>query len=191
MPRCIFRISDARMGTIVGRLSFCNRHDSVEGLLTGVILSMAGATFPTNFPEIMGRVADVEDMLRVSTDQLHRVQAHVPQKFVRTGSGRKTELLLGLVEKDAARRKKVLIFSNKTRTSDFVSHFLAENNVPCVNFNSGVDWRWRHTQLNKFVSGEVGVMSATDLASRGLDTNNVHHVINFDFPLNMADYIHR
>ena len=34
-------------------------------------------------------------------------------------------------------------------------------------------------------------MSCTDLMSRGIDTHNVSHVINYDFPLNPADYIHR
>ncbi len=38
---------------------------------------------------------------------------------------------------------------------------------------------------------QISVLSCTDLASRGLDTCNAHHVINYDFPLNMSDYVHR
>lgn len=49
----------------------------------------------------------------------------------------------------------------------------------------------RLREYERFLSGEVNVLSCTDLASRGLDTSNVKHVINYDFPLNMSDYIHR
>merc|ERR1719213_173238 len=42
-----------------------------------------------------------------------------------------------------------------------------------------------------FAGSEADVMVTTNLASRGLDFNNVHHVIMYDFPLNLADYLHR
>merc|ERR1712083_1231199 len=49
----------------------------------------------------------------------------------------------------------------------------------------------RRKNLDQFLTGEVKVISSTDLMSRGLDTHDVTHVINFDFPLNPSDYIHR
>lgn len=49
----------------------------------------------------------------------------------------------------------------------------------------------REGRFEKFQAGECNVLSTTDVGSRGLDTSRVAHVINFDFPLHIADYIHR
>ena len=46
--------------------------------------------------------------------------------------------------------------------------------------------------LKKFTNGDIGVLSCTDLASRGLNLDGrATHVINYDFPSNLSDYLHR
>jgi len=162
-----------------------------QSVATGITVLMAGATFPTNFEKYLSTVMDVEDMLRVSTKNIHRVLYHVPQKFLRVSASKKPEILRDIIEKEASKNKKVIVFSNKAATSDFVQIFLNKNNIDCVNFNGAHHYKYRRETLDKFMSGEVNVMSCTDLVSRGLDTSSVSHVINYDFPLNPADYIHR
>merc|ERR1719183_1857682 len=49
----------------------------------------------------------------------------------------------------------------------------------------------RDWTLNQFKSGRSDILVATDVAARGLDIKNVQLVINFDFPLNIEDYVHR
>ena len=49
----------------------------------------------------------------------------------------------------------------------------------------------RRANFDAFRRGDAAVLCCTDLASRGLDTCNAHHVVNYEFPFNMADYIHR
>ena len=49
----------------------------------------------------------------------------------------------------------------------------------------------RENRFSDFMSGKYSVMSCTDVVSRGLDTTNTHHVVNFDVPTNISDYIHR
>lgn len=49
----------------------------------------------------------------------------------------------------------------------------------------------RHANYQRFVDGEVTVLVATDIAARGLDTLNVDHIVNYDFPRHMTDYVHR
>lgn len=164
---------------------------SGQSLLTGVRLYMAGATFPTNFNQYMSEIIEVENVQKFATKDLHRVQAHVPQKFIRVAPSSKPEILRDLLEKDGAKKKKTLIFSNKASTCGFVSMFLNENNIKCIYFDQNVHWRYRQRHLDEFLIGDTNVLSATDLASRGLDTQQVQHVINYDFPLNPADYIHR
>jgi len=173
-------------------ISFLKRFGHAgQSMVTGVTILMAGATFPTNFDNYLDEVMDVQEVLKVSTPNIHRMLFHFPQKFMRVSPVKKKEALLEILEKDAAKKKKILIFSNKATTSDFVQMFLNQNNIDCVNFNAAHYYKYRRDTLDSFISGQVNIMSCTDLMSRGIDTHNVNHVINYDFPLNPADYIHR
>ena len=99
---------------------------------------------------------DTDDMLRVSTHNLHRMLFHIPQKFLRVSAGKKTEALLELLEKDISKKKKVVIFSNKSSTADFVQLFLKERNIECINFTGALHYKFRRETLDRFLSGEVG-----------------------------------
>jgi len=162
-----------------------------QSVATGVNVTMAGATFPTNFDTYLSAVMDTDDVLKVSTNNIHRVLFHIPQKFVRVSKSKKADKLLELVETNLSKNQKIVIFSNDSKTSDFVQMFLNENNIECVNFNGAQHYKYRRDKLDRFITGEVNVLSCTDLISRGIDTSTVNHVINYDFPLNPADYIHR
>ena len=106
---------------------------------------------------------DVEDMLRVSTKNIHRVLYHVPQKFLRVSASKKPEILRDIIEKEASKNKKVIIFSNKAATSDFVQIFLNKNNIDCVNFNGAHHYKYRRETLDKFMSGEVNLLKLKKL----------------------------
>ena len=101
-------------------------------------------------------IIDVQDVLKVSTPNIHRMLFHIPQKFLRVSPAKKTEVLLEILEKDAAKKKKILIFSNKATTSDFIQIFLNENNIDCVNFNANHQYKysgafWTGSSLEKSV----------------------------------------
>ena len=49
----------------------------------------------------------------------------------------------------------------------------------------------RQYNLKKFLTRDCNILACTDLVSRGIDTQTVNHVINYDFPQSMTDYIHR
>ena len=99
---------------------------------------------------------EVDDILRVSTKNIHRVLFHFPQKFLRVLPSKKPEKLLEILEKDLiSESNKVVIFSNKATTSDFVQIFLNENNIDCVNFNGAHHYKYRRETLDKFISGQV------------------------------------
>ena len=57
--------------------------------------------------------------------------------------------------------------------------------------HSDLKQRDRQQALQDFKDGKVKILSATDVASRGLDISNVTHVINYDVPQHSEDYIHR
>ena len=171
-----------------------------------------GATMPPNLSSTpLGSLVDTDELKVLKTGQLHRVLPHVKQTFIRAPKVKRDEYLFRVIEKDIKKGKPIIIFSNKTSTSNFIAHVIngrfgnsqsengyqelevdAKENTVCMAFNSSVYFRERTKILKKFSKGEINIMSCTDLASRGLDLGGrTTHIINYDFPSNISDYLHR
>jgi len=99
--------------------------------------------------------------------------------------------LITLVKSEINKNRPLIIFGNKSNTSDFISIFLNEAGVNCINLNGDMSMKIRAGRFEQFQEGNVDVLATTDVASRGLDTRRARHVVNFDFPLHISDYIHR
>ncbi|RVU02642.1 DEAD/DEAH box helicase [Mucilaginibacter limnophilus] len=104
----------------------------------------------------------------------------------------KINLLKKLLDEDAE-IKKLMIFC-KTRTSAedvfrFLSRKYKEEEVRVLHANKGQNTRIN--SINAFKNDEVKILVATDVAARGIDVADVSHVINFDVPIVIEDYVHR
>ncbi|XP_013175941.1 PREDICTED: probable ATP-dependent RNA helicase DDX28 [Papilio xuthus] len=157
----------------------------------GCQLTLVSATMPHELPEAVNSFVDPQSLRTITTSNIHKLLPHVPQKFLRLGKAQKPMELLKLVQADVNQKRPVMIFSNKTSTCDFVSMFLNENNIQCVNINGQMAVPLKQGKFELYNNGSVNVLSCTDIASRGLDTIRTRHIINYDFPLYIADYIHR
>lgn len=136
-------------------------------------LVLASATMPTNIEESLNLIIDTSTLNTIASPYLHRVMPHITQKFIRMRKAHRPIELLGLVKKDLDRKRPVIIFSNKKITSDYVSIFLNDHGIDTVAMNKSAIEKIRSQQFRKFQSGQVNVLSTTDLASRGLDTKRV------------------
>ncbi|MCO5557113.1 hypothetical protein L7F22_010669 [Adiantum nelumboides] len=87
--------------------------------------------------------------------------------------------------------RSVIIFASTCRTCHFLSLFLDELDVHTTALHSMKSQPQRLASLNRFKSGQVPVLIATDVASRGLDIPIVDLVINYDIPRFTRDYVHR
>jgi superfamily II DNA/RNA helicase len=171
-----------------------------------------GATMPSKLSDTpIGSLVDADQLKVLRTGQLHRVLPHVNQVFIRAPKVKREEYLFRLIEKDVKNGNPIVIFSNKTSTSNFIAHVIndrfrdmssednqqimqpnAEPTSICIAFNSSLYWQKRTEILSKFTNGDINILSCTDLASRGLDLcGRATHVINYDFPCNISDYLHR
>lgn len=157
----------------------------------GVQTVMASATIPRSAEEILSQIIPYSSFEKITTQYVHRLLPHVPQKFIRISHLDKPARLLELVKKDVTRNLPVIVFTNRSERCDWVSMFLNENGISCVNLNGNMSHRLRLGRFNDFQSGKHMVLSCTDVVSRGLDTAHAHHVINYDVPTNISDYIHR
>ncbi|CAN7999980.1 unnamed protein product, partial [Ixodes hexagonus] len=162
-----------------------------DNFQVGAQLILVGATLPTEVTESLSGLVDEETLVNVTTPQLHRLLPHVQHKFLRLKSDAKAGALIEVVKMDANAGRPVMVFSNATPSCKWVAHFLAENNISVTSLHSDLRLKDRHESYNRFLSGEATVLACTDLGSRGLDTTHVEHVVNFDFPHHMSDYIHR
>ena len=101
----------------------------------------------------------------------------------------KFDLLVALLNN--IKFESLIIFFQTRRGTDKISHWLTEHGQDVRVLHSDLKQRDRMSALQDFKDGKVKILSATDVASRGLDISNVTHVINYDVPQHSEDYIHR
>ncbi len=87
--------------------------------------------------------------------------------------------------------KQVLVFTSSIYKADNVADKLRKNGIDASAMHSKKSQLARGQALEKFKSGELRVLVATDLISRGIDIEFLPHVINYELPRSPKDYIHR
>ena len=85
----------------------------------------------------------------------------------------------------------VLVFSRMKHGADRIARRLEQDGVRTATLHSNRSQNQRLTALKDFKSGAVRVLVATDIAARGIDVDGISHVVNFDFPMHVEDYVHR
>ena len=87
--------------------------------------------------------------------------------------------------------KQVLVFTSSVYKADNVADKLRKNGIDAAAMHSKKSQEARTETLNKFKTGKLRVMVATDLISRGIDIKFLPHVINYELPRSPKDYVHR
>ncbi len=113
----------------------------------------------------------------------------VAQVLYHVGKHEKIPLLLGLLKREAPER--ALIFVNTRRAAEMVVERLNRNNWKAQAITGEIEQKKRLRILSDFKAGDLAVLVATDVASRGIDVKGVTHVFNFDLPQDAEDYVHR
>jgi superfamily II DNA/RNA helicase len=101
----------------------------------------------------------------------------------------KVPLLLRLLEQDG--EGSFLVFLETKRDADRVARALAAHEHSVDTIHSDRSQAQRNRALASFKSGRVRVLVATDVAARGLDVDNISHVVNYAVPSTVEDYLHR
>jgi ATP-dependent RNA helicase RhlB len=119
---------------------------------------------------------------QVTAEKIEHVVYHVGQR-------EKFPLLLGLLQHDNPERS--LIFVNTKREAEWLGRRLGEHDFHVQALTGDLNQRARLRVMREFKSGELPILVATDVASRGLHVENVTHVFNYDVPQDPEDYVHR
>jgi len=104
-------------------------------------------------------------------------------------SHHKVNLLVNTLKQEGVER--TVVFANKRETVQYLSGKLYADELPCVWLEGKMPQDKRNKAIERFKSGEIKVLVATDVAARGLDIDNITHVINFDMPRKVDIYVHR
>ncbi|KAE9607949.1 hypothetical protein Lal_00003597 [Lupinus albus] len=84
-----------------------------------------------------------------------------------------------------------LVFVETKKGADALEHWLCLNGFPATTIHGDRTQQEREFALKSFKSGNTPILVATDVAARGLDIPHVAHVVNFDLPNDIDDYVHR
>jgi superfamily II DNA/RNA helicase len=112
----------------------------------------------------------------------------VDHRFVSVTPDNKLERLIEELE---AERGLVLVFVRTKRGADRLVQKLTRANVSAAALHGDMSQGQRERSLDRFRSGKVKTLIATDVAARGLDLDDITHVINFDPPEDDKGYVHR
>ncbi len=101
----------------------------------------------------------------------------------------KNTLLLELIRQPKFQR--VLVFCRMKDGADRLTNFLKVAQMKVAKLHSSRSQDQRLQALQDFKDGKIQVLVATDIVARGIDIEGVTHVVNYDFPVNPEDYVHR
>jgi ATP-dependent RNA helicase RhlE len=85
----------------------------------------------------------------------------------------------------------VLVFARMKHGADRIARHLEQKGIRTATLHSNRSQNQRLKALKDFKSGAVRVLVATDIAARGIDVDGISHVVNYDFPMHVEDYVHR
>lgn len=144
------------------------------------------ATVPNALKNIMSSF--LRDPISISVKTRQSAE-NVNQEVIKVGEQNKVELLHDLLIKPEF--KKVLIFLRTKRAVDKLAKELTRRGFDVVFMHGNRSQTQRSKALKLFKAGTVTILLATDVVARGIDIDDISHVINFDLPQTYEDYIHR
>jgi len=113
----------------------------------------------------------------------------IKQRVFFVDQNNKYPLLRGLFSQEGMDR--ILVFTRTKRRADKVAQMLNKNKINADAIHGNKSQNQRTKTMRNFKSGRLRVLVATDIAARGIDVEDISHVINYDLPNEPESYIHR
>ena len=150
--------------------------------------------FSATFPDDIQTAAQefLNDYLFLTVGLVGGACSDVEQTFYEVANPDKREKLEELMQ-DASRdpKERTLVFVQTKRNADFLASFLSGTGLPTTSIHGDRLQREREEALYDFREGTYPILVATAVAARGLDIPGVAHVINYDMPDDVDEYVHR
>ena len=144
------------------------------------------ATLPNNLSDL-ARMS-LKNPIRATVAKRATPAAGVTHKLHHTTQGDKTSLLLSILKE---KRESVLVFARTKHRVNRLGESLERLGHRVAILHGDRRLSQRRTALEGFRRGRFDVLVATDVAARGIDVDNIGHVVNYDLPYTAEDYVHR
>jgi ATP-dependent RNA helicase DeaD len=145
------------------------------------------ATMPEQIVRISRKYMIAPKKVRVDTKEL--IVAKIAQIFYEVSENDKIKALTRIL--DVQDPAMTLMFCHTKREVDEISGKLQQMGYEAGAIHGDFTQAFRNEIMRKFKNGDIDILVATDVAARGLDINNVSHVINYSIPQNPDAYVHR
>jgi ATP-dependent RNA helicase RhlE len=145
------------------------------------------ATMPNGVHDLALRIT--KDAIWIEATPQGTTAEGIDELFYSVKPDKKPDLLLELVMRPGWNQ--VLIFTRTKAAADVLEGRLQREGITADALHSDRQMKHRTRALERFATGKVRVLVATDLAQRGLDVEGISHVVNYDVPLDPEDYVHR
>ncbi|OMJ68926.1 hypothetical protein SteCoe_33491 [Stentor coeruleus] len=166
--------------------------DQIRNIVYNMPKNRQTLMFTATWPEKIQNLASefLIDPLKITIgDTDLTMNEDIEHQFIYAPDDTKSKHILSLINEND--KNKFLIFVNRKSEAELLKQFLIENDVKCDTLHSDRDQMIRSMVISNFRTKKLMVLIATDVASRGLDIKGIDAVVNYDFPKNFDDYIHR
>ena len=165
--------------------------EDVEKILAAAPADRQIALFSATMPDEVLRIAKrhLRDAERIEIEH-HSINAPlIEQRFLNLSEGQKLEVLTQILELEPS--EGVLIFRRTKTGSAELAEKLEGRGFAAVAMHGDMSQPLREGVIRRLKSGQVEIVVATDVAARGLDVEQITHVINYDIPYDVEAYVHR
>jgi superfamily II DNA/RNA helicase len=145
------------------------------------------ATMPPPIQKLQAKF--LNDPRRVEVSRPATANINIEQRVIEVRPDKKKDVLKDILR--SAEFRNAIVFCNRKTTVRELATSLRRSRFAVGQIQGDMEQAERIAEFDRFKSGEVNVLVASDVAARGLDVKGVSHVINYDVPWQPDDYIHR
>jgi ATP-dependent RNA helicase RhlE len=147
--------------------------------------------FSATMPNEIRKLADglLRNPVKVEVTPVSSTVEKIEQSIYMVGKEGKPALLRHILADEAVKR--VLVFTRTKHGADRLKRNLEQFSIPAEAIHGNKSQNHRVRSLASFKDGSTRVLVATDLASRGIDVDEITHIVNYDLPAEPETYVHR
>jgi ATP-dependent RNA helicase RhlE len=165
-------------------------HD-VKKVLAVVPKNKQSLLFSATFSDEIRELADtlLKNPLSIQVTPRNTTVQRITQLIHPVGRGKKKALLAHIIQQH--NWSQVLVFTRTKFGANNVAEYLCKNGIQALAMHGNKSQAARTQALGGFKSGDIRALVATDIAARGIDIDDLPHVVNYDIPNVSEDYVHR
>ena len=166
--------------------------EDIDAIVAATPAARQTLLFSATLDGVVGKLAErmTRNALRIEIEVAREDRGQIEQRLMFADDlGHKNRLLEALLGDDSLQQ--AVVFTATKKSADELSLSLQEKGIAAAALHGDMHQTQRNRTLDRLRRGRIGVLVATDVAARGIDVAGISHVINFDPPRQVEDYVHR